>query len=355
MITDAAVFRDEYVPQRILHRDAEQELLAHALQPALVGDRAQDVLIHGPQGTGKSLLARHILQDLAERGDIPYGIVGCMGHLSTASIVRATLEALGTDPAANTPREDLCLALHERVDQPTVVVLDEADDVPETDALARLWDCELLSVVAIVHDETRWLDRLDRERARQWHDGVTLQLDRYAPSELADILGPRARKGLATNVVERPQLEEIADRAAGSARRAIQGLHATADVASECDRDAIADADIADGLDRARRWIRENNIQSLNYHHQVLYELIRASGDLLTGDVHTLYEDHRGDLYAGVAPQPVGERYRREIIEKLIAYDLVNEDGSSRWRTVRAADPTIESPLDIDVSAYCRN
>jgi len=70
---------------------------------------------------------------------------------TTAGIIRATLQALGADPARTTPQEDLCLQLRERVDDPTIVVLDEGDEL-QTDALRRFVDVPLLAMVPIVHD-----------------------------------------------------------------------------------------------------------------------------------------------------------------------------------------------------------
>lgn len=184
--------------------------------------------------------------------------------------------------------------------------------------------------------------------------GTSVQLDRYAPDELADILAPRARKGLTANAVDRRQLEVIADRAAGSARRAIQGLHATAVVADERGRDAIADADIPDGLARARRWIREANIASLPYHHQVFYELIRDAGEIRTGELRALYETHCETLYANAAWQPIDDRYRRNILDKLEAYDLIESEGETRWKTFAPADPSLKAPVELDVAACIR-
>jgi cell division control protein 6 len=343
MITDRQVFTDEYPPRQILHRDGEQEQLARALDPALDGDRADDVLIHGPQGVGKTVLTRHILRRLDRQAGIQWTTAQCLGE-TTAGIVRQVLRGLGADPAGNTPQEDLCLQLRERVVEPTVVVLDEADDVPDTDALSRLWDVPEISVVVICHNRDRWLSRLDDQPRRRWHDGIGIELDRYAPTELADILGPRAQKGLAPNAAGRDQLEEIADHCAGSARTAIQTLLGAATVASERQGDQIRPADIPEGYERAQRWIRQSHLASLGFHHHVLYELIRQAGEISGEELHQRYDEIAEAVYEGRTQTPLGRRARRYKLDKIEEYDLIDNET-----TYSVLDHAIRSDLKIGV------
>jgi Cdc6-like AAA superfamily ATPase len=140
MITDSAVFDDEQLPRRLLHREGAVDHLSRAWEPALQGEQAHNVLIHGPSGVGKTSLTRFALQNLTRHADIHSAHIESLGK-TTAGVVRSILHDLpGGDPATNTLREDLCIKLHERVDQPTIVILDEADDLPATDVLDRLAD-----------------------------------------------------------------------------------------------------------------------------------------------------------------------------------------------------------------------
>ncbi len=345
MLVNEAVFQDDYRPRRLLHRDAEQDLLAQAFDSAHNGERAKDVLLWGPQGVGKTVLSNHVLDRLDGCAEIQYATVRCLGK-STAGIVRATLAELGEDVPANTPEFDLCLRLQELVDEPTVVVLDEADDVPTTNALARLWDVPLISVVVICHDRERWLSRLDIDEQHCWHDAVDLHLDRYAPDELADILEPRAEKGLRSGTVDRGVLEEIADEAAGSARRAIVTLQSAAEVAVERGHERIRGADVPAGLERGQRRMRKAHLASLPMHHHVLYELIRQAGEIDGETLHDRYDAVADSVYAGETQVPVGKRMRRYHLDKLEEYDLIEQDDK-RYR-VRDAD--VISSLNVEIS-----
>ena len=129
-----------------------------ALAPVIDGDRAEDVLLHGSQGVGKTVLTRAALDRLDRQQPTPSAHVHCLGA-STAGIVRAILRELpGPDPARTTPRDELIATLQERVTEPTVVVLDEGDDLPETDildVLRRVPDISWTAIVDLTESDPR--------------------------------------------------------------------------------------------------------------------------------------------------------------------------------------------------------
>ncbi|MUV49291.1 Cdc6/Cdc18 family protein [Haloarcula sp. CBA1122] len=340
MIADPAVFDDEHLPRRLLHREAAVDHLSRAWEPALGCNQAHDVLIHGPSGVGKTSLARFTLQKLTTHADIYSAHVESLGK-TTAGVVRSILHDLpSSDPATNTPREDLCIELRERVDQPTIVILDEADDLPATDILDRLADVEGLSVVAICHDHEQWLSQLDNQLRRRLLL-KELALDRFGVNELADILEARVRRGLPSGVVTREQLETIADEVAGVARKGIQSLRQAALLAKERDHSEIGSDDVADSYERAQRYILQKNLDSLPFHHQLLYELIRVGGGLKAGELHDRYEAVADDVYRGRGLTPISERSRRLKLSKLEDYELIDVEGENRHREYYVCDSRI--------------
>jgi len=352
MIADRSVFDDDYPPERLLHRDAEVDRVATALEPAKRGDQGDDLLIDGGPGVGKTTLAKHTLSRLSAQAAIDTVHVECMGR-TTAGILREVLAAVGPEPAANTPREDLCLTLRERVTEPLVVVLDEATDVHDTKALERLADVDLLSLVVIAYDADKWLSHAPRRVAQRFH-GAALSLDRYGTGELADILEPRAEKGLDHGVVSRRQLEVIADEVAGVARYGIYSLLAAAELADDRDHHTVRDEDVAGAYPLAREWMRQAALDSLSYHHHVLYALVREAGRIDGQALHDRYDSVGDQIYSGRSHTPLGDRAQRRKLRKLADYDLIDLEGSTRDRTYAVVDESVRSGYDIEVDAARR-
>ena len=90
MITKCGVFDDSYAPSERRHREAAVAELTRALEPATGGDGASNVVITGPLGVGKTVLARHSLSRLNARADVQAVTVRCFDQ-STAGIVRDVL------------------------------------------------------------------------------------------------------------------------------------------------------------------------------------------------------------------------------------------------------------------------
>ena len=346
MITDSSIFNDDHFSPSLKHRDSELSELFRAWEPAANGGTAADVLIDGPQGVGKTVLTRHGLQRIKNEADIHSAHVGCLGR-STAGILRDVLRQLpGEDPYKTMPKEDLDLTLRERVADPVIVVLDEADDLPEQDALERLCEVPNLAVVIVCHDHDRWLSRAD-PMVRHRLTGNSINLKKYHPGELADILSARAWEGLRYGAVGRDTLEQLADVAARIARTGIFRLHAAATLAERRRHDTIQPADVEQSADLPQRWLLESNLGSLGLHHHVLYELIRRADGLSTAALHEHYDAVAASVYDARDLTPINESQRRVKLRKLREYDLVVYEGENRHGSYLPADADVVSDVTL--------
>ncbi|WP_255681321.1 AAA family ATPase [Natrinema sp. SYSU A 869] len=138
MIADPRVLDDTFVPPDPLYRENETEQLLRRFTTA--HPRESDVLISGPSGVGKTLLARTEVNHLKTQTSVTRVFVDSLGK-TTGGVLRAVLEALphGPDSVAQTlPANDICRELREAITGKTIVVLDEGDDLPETNAVGEL-------------------------------------------------------------------------------------------------------------------------------------------------------------------------------------------------------------------------
>ncbi|MFC7044322.1 AAA family ATPase [Halobacteriaceae archaeon GCM10025711] len=195
MITDPRVFEDEYLPRELMHREGAVEELSSAFDPALDSIQANDVLIAGPSGVGKTVLARHTLRKLDAYASVDHAHIECLGT-TTGDILRSALRKhhAQVDVSQNTPVDDLHAQLRDVVDRPYILVLDEADALPDTQTLDYVTSIPEVSIVAICHDADRWLSHVSND-VRQRFSGP-IRLGRYGVDELASILRARAIQGL---------------------------------------------------------------------------------------------------------------------------------------------------------------
>ena len=348
MIQSPHVFAEDHVPRELPHRHDEMVTLTRAWKPAIHGHPAADVIITGPSGVGKTALARNGLSYLQAEAHIPSVHIRCLGT-TAGDILREALEPLGERPSPTAPLDDLYWTLRDVVDEPVVVILDEADTLVNNEALTRLCGVKQLSLVAITHDPDRWLahaepkarERLEGERTEQ------ISLDRYKTDELVDILRQRAEQGLRPDSVRCEQLREIANKVAGVARDGIQSLRAAAELAEESGHAQITAEDLADCYERAQCRIREANLASLPFHHQVIYAIVQDAGEISASDLHDRYDAIASEAYRGTDCTPISKRSRRNKLQKLEEYDLVECDGGTRARTYRVCDDGVVNSVGI--------
>lgn len=67
LLKNRTILHFTYIPDTILHRDIEQEMVTQTLLPILKQSRPSNLLIYGKPGTGKTLVVRKILLKIQKR------------------------------------------------------------------------------------------------------------------------------------------------------------------------------------------------------------------------------------------------------------------------------------------------
>ena len=348
MFANKWVFDEDHVPEDLVHRDGELSQLARSFDPTLRDEPAQNVLISGRSGVGKTVTTRRSLELLRDQAPIATAQLQCLSY-TRSDILRHILDRYpgSASVSKGTPALDILAKLQRTIDRPYVIVLDEADSLPNLNLLGDLLQVRGISIVAVSHEPQTFLNRSSARVQEAFHNGQ-IQFDPYTVDELVSILSARATHGLRPGSVDRSQLEAIACAVDGAARHAIQSLRAAADIAIDNEHDAIADADIDEGIELAKQRIRRQKLRSLSYHHHVVYELIRSSPGSVVGAsaLHDRYEAHADRLYRARDQTSVSRRRRRQVLEKLEQYSLVRSTGSTRWKQYTAIDPDVEAPIE---------
>ncbi|GAB3669592.1 Cdc6/Cdc18 family protein [Halopiger thermotolerans] len=349
MIKNRWVFDDEYQAD-IVHRDSELEALSRLLKPATQGRRAEDALIHGPSGVGKTATTRWLLRDLYQRASVQSVGIECSGDTAYEIIHKAAAKHPSTGIVhENQSRVSLLETLEEVCDTPYIVILDEADVIPDLDVLEDLLSIEKVSVIAITHQQVEWLARLDGDMEQRFPADAQIEFRKYNEEELVDILKPRIEHGLVGDPTRPGQLEWIADDCDGEARWAIKTVLAAAELAQDRGHDRFHERDVRDAFERAQRKIREDNLRSLPVTYQRLYELVRRVGPVNGEEMKAAYRANKVEIFDGRRREPVGWRRAWDYLKKMADYDLIEMPGETNSKVYEAVDEELEAPVEFEV------
>lgn len=332
MIADARVLDPEFIPNDVVYRDAEMNLLSSVLRPVTNGDTTDPAFIHGPSGTGKTCIAQYTLNKLRESViDLNIQYVNCWEYHSHFDTLYRVLEGVGKTldiHRQSTPQTLLLERLRDYDGPPYIVILDEVDQLDDPGVLYELHRTPNLSMILISNQEEQFFARLDGRVASRLHTSARIEFDLYGNDELVAILEDRVRWGLHPDTIDESQLRKISDAAAGDARVAIGILRAAARRTNQHSVETITNQFIGDAIPEAKAEITQKNIEKLTDDQRTLYEIIANAGDIAPGDLYNRYEERTDD--------PKTKRMVRNYLTKLAHYNLVELEGKDRARRYKA-------------------
>lgn len=322
-------FDDETVPERelVVHRRDEMDALAQQLRPGPTRGPAPATYMLGPTGTGKTMSARLVLERLRDRTSIETCYVNCWGTTSRHELLHECASVLVAPTPGNTGAGDLRRQLHEEPDRHRVVVLDEIDQLAGLDALYDLYEAPGLAIVLIANGEEQLWQGIDDRITSRVSAGQRIRFHPYSVTDLKDILEVRVdRAGVG---VDDRQLERIAQHADGDARLAIRTLREAAEVATG-QYWVIDDEDVEAAIPDAEQHLRAKSLDQLGDHQRAVYDVVDEHGPLQMSELHARYADRVED--------PRVERTVLTYLQKLIAYDLIVDEGSTKDKRYRTSD-----------------
>jgi Cdc6-like AAA superfamily ATPase len=290
-----------------------------------IGNRAENAFIHGPSGAGKTTLAKHTL-DLLRRDSMQFtwGYVNCISDSTESAVLYELVRDAkrGADLRREGTKASTLTARLRDLEEPFVAVVDEVDALSDPSMLATLYETAGVSFILITVEADPVMARLDERIRSRVATAAECQLDKYSHDELVDILQARARAGLRDGAVTEPALGRMANIAAGDARMAIALLRRAARTARNDRLTEISANLVASVTDEAHQAVRERHVRTLGTHNRLLYEIISEAGTIQASDLHDAYE-HR-------AEDPKSKRMRRQYLESLERYDLIQQVGTGR-------------------------
>lgn len=243
VIKDPDVLDFDYVPEEIPHRDEQLRFLSQMFKPLLSGI-SQNVVIRGPVGTGKTLIAKKFCNSLIsiarKQGTlIEYVHINCRKRSTDSMALLGILNHFDPRfPDRGFSVQEMLQVLRKQLQKreaQLLVVLDEADALLKKSgsnlvyALTRFSDestREKIPVSLLLISQKDVLSMLDDSALSTFKRSNQISLNKYTRNELLDIVKQRIDLAFHIGTVEEECIDLIADIASewGDARFAIELL-----------------------------------------------------------------------------------------------------------------------------------
>lgn len=326
-----SVFKDQrtlsfdYVPPKLVHREAQMRKLAMLFKPVVESNLAQNAVLTGSVGTGKTATAKRFCMDLKDFGEkqqkaVDWTLVNCRQRNSESAVVLQIVNHFQPNfPDRGFSITEMLRILRKDLEKRKVhlvVVLDEADVLLKKagpDIIYKLTrfgeekveSKELVSLILV--SQKNIFDMLDTASASTFKRTNMVEFGKYSVDELRDIVRQRAQLALHDGAIDQDSIDLIAEVSSewGDARFAIEILEKAGMLADEEGAGKVNVEHVRGAKAEAYSSVTESKLEGLEKHQRLaLLAIARASKGrayITTRDAESAY---------AVACEEYGERPR---------------------------------------------
>ena len=314
MFKDQRTLSFDYVPPKLVHREAQMKKLIMLYRPVMESNFAQNAVLTGSVGTGKTATAKRFCTDLKDHAEkhqkaVDWVLVNCRQRNSESGVVLQIVNHFQPNfPDRGFSITEMLRILRKDLEKRKVhllVVLDEADMLLKkagSDIIYKLTrfgeekvdSKELVSLMLI--SQKNVYDMLDASSASTFKRTNVIEFGKYSTEELRDIVSQRAGLALKENAIDKDAVDLIAEVSSewGDARFAIEILEKAGMLADEEGEGKIDVEDVRAAKAEAYSSVTESKLNGLDRHQRLaLLAIAKASKGkayITTGEAEGAYK-----------------------------------------------------------------
>lgn len=356
----------DYVPEKLPFRDEEAKTLAQVLSTVFKGARPSNLLLFGKPGTGKTAVARNVVERLQKKSnelkiDVTVIFINAKAAGSAYKILFEIAEELGINKEQGKQVHFTGLSMGEATDRILqyiqkkklhfILIIDEIDSLVDksgddvlynfTRANQRMGKGGFVTLIGISNSLT-FKDKLD-PRVRSSLSEEEAVFNPYTVDQLRQILYERSRLAFGDGAITDAAINlcaAMAGREHGDARKAINLLRVAAELAEREGADRVDEKHMRAGQDRIEKDAPFEALKNAPAHYKLVVIAVTKSKSGITGDVY--------DTYLALCKQseqkPLTQRRVTQIISELDQLGLVSTDVVSQGRYGRSQKIKITIP-----------
>lgn len=310
---------ETFIPTRLLHREGQLKELERCLRPALKKRPIENVFLVGPSGTGKTTLAKWILETYLKEISV---YVNCWKYRSTHEVLKEILLNFQVPVHGRESTGELIKLLENLIRKKKIIIcLDEVDQLNNFDVLYIL----ARNGVGLILASTRYHALIDLPSRIKSSLALTeIEFPAYKPNELFDILKDRIEFSFRPRTIRRELIKIAAIAADGDARVGLEILRRAGKKAEDKGLDGVTIEELKEAIKEAKKTKVSFIISRLNEHQRIIYEILCKRKRMSSGD---LYRE-----YYKKALRPVVDRTYRNYVREIVELGLIRVIGNGRWR-----------------------